>query len=200
MSLLNESKLVYEQCLFIFQNQTKFNKIQIIYYPSFNKENTCFGKNVKVNFSNYANEFYRIATEEKTTIVLEDNSIINLNYSFDKEGFIIEHHLSYLPNPMASNVSPQEIESKYIRIDYENLGYAPKIHSNIHFHIGRYKNLRFPCTSIVSPIQFISFILLFYYNTEYSEFSRFLNKDNLRNLLQHDENGIFAINFIKKTP
>ena len=53
MSLLNETKLVYEECLFVYQNQTKFNKIQIINYPSLNKEKTCFVENVKVNFSNF---------------------------------------------------------------------------------------------------------------------------------------------------
>lgn len=198
MPLNNESKIVFNELLFVFRNQNKFKKIQLINYPGLSDDNKYLGENIKISFVNYENEFYKISSEKKVSIVLDDDSIINLNYVFDNEGNIVEHHLCFLPNPLESEVSIEEIESKYIRIDYEHIGYTPKVHSYVHFHIGKYKNLRLPCSSIISPIQFISFIFLFYYNTEYKEFSIFLKKENIRNALTSNESGTFIIDFLKK--
>ena len=132
-----------------------------------------------IKHNNYIEDLSKIKESQKNHILLSDNSVISLTYHFDSNGNIIKHNISYIPDILdkesfwSSRQSQDEhsyneyfnnMISKYLRIDFDDLGYAEYHHSKVHMHIGlRDNDFRLPVYGIIYPNEFIYFILKYVY-------------------------------------
>ena len=122
--------------------------------------------NIKKNGLEYGTPFFIKSEEYEVTyqntlnnnnyfIILKDQSLLNLCYTFDKSGNVIKHTLSYFP--------PINVKT-YIRIDYSSHSNNQKNHPVSHLHItSDSDNCRIPVGKVVMPDDFLFFVLKYFY-------------------------------------
>lgn len=119
-------------------------------------------------------------------IQLLDGSLIILQYEF-KGDELLKARLCFFPSPDLITYDEDfeifendelfaEILEKQricfpIRFDYDKREevFIPGEHPISHLTLGQYKNCRVPVSSAVTPVQFIHFILLHFYNKAYKK-------------------------------
>lgn len=128
----------------------------------------------------YHQKYSTMRANNSYSLLLNDESLIQMSYLVDaKDSEIQRHRLCYFP---ASNAyfEDQEthgfFESSYARFAFHEdyciipsirFDYAPrqytKDHPKTHLHIGEIDYFRLPVESPLSPVDFLSFILLNFY-------------------------------------
>lgn len=191
-----EQKDVFNEWMFLFNNRTNIDPIDIVCYPKYDSIKKILGKNVKLNYNNYVDEFYAASKNDRISVLMRDGSMVFFCYNFDNNGIVIEHHLSFLPCPN-EDVPLENILSKVIRIDYEQVGYKPNVHSYTHMHQGKFNSYRFTVENIVYPLEFIAFILRVNYDYSSPKIMNELSKVH-RCTLTDEENGFFTLHIKHK--
>lgn len=187
----NEEKDIYDEWMFLFNNQKNIPTIDTVGHPRYDSTQKIIGKSIKINYNNYREEFYLVSKDNPIPILLADGSMIFFDYVFDEDGTIVEHHLSYLPSPTEKD-SLESTLSKIIRIDYEQEGFIPNVHSYTHLHSGKNSSYRFTVENIVYPLEFIAFIILTNYNHISEKIMNELGKTH-RSTLTEEEKGFFSL-------
>lgn len=190
-----EEKDIFHEWMFLFNNQKNISPIDTVCHPTHDSEKKTLGKNIKLNYNNYVDEFYIASKNNVIPVLLKDGSMIFFNYIFNEEGIVAEHHISFLPYPN-EEVPLENILSKIIRIDYEKLGYKPNVHSYTHMHHGRFSSYRFTVENIVYPLEFIAYILKTNYDYYSPQIMSIIGKSH-RSTITDEENGFFSFH-IKK--
>lgn len=94
-------------------------------------------------------------------IEIETNDEIGDSLTEEYEQFLLEQEM----NPLTTT----------IRYDVDITAYKPLVHSTAHLHIGHSNNIRIPCDKILTPLNFVLFVLK---HTYYSEWKILLKKNN----------------------
>ena len=190
-----EEKDIFYEWMFLFNHQKNIRPIDTVCYPTHDSEKKILGENIKLSYNNYIDEFYVASKNNVIPVLLKDGSMIFFHYIFDNNGIVIEHHIAFLPYP--SEDEPLEnILSKIIRIDYEQQGYKPNVHSYTHMHHGKFSSYRFTVENIVYPLEFIAYIMKTNYDYCYPKIMSMI-KETHRSTITEEENGYFAFH-IKK--
>lgn len=170
-----QKDIVRQQFLQLNNLQRKIKQINLV--NEFHEKKYEIGdKSERIRLSSYAETFDDMIYNNKYTILLNDDSMIIMQYQFDESEKIIGHSLSFLPNfrrDLFDNCN-QEDEIKesqlfsrignYIRIDFDKQGQKEYYHSLIHMHVGTAKdNLRIPVEHFVLPFEFLFFVLKYIY-------------------------------------
>lgn len=118
------------------------------------------GESYFVDFENYKNTVDKILQDEKYFILLNDECVINIAYTFDANGTIVKHTLDFLSilDPMV-----------YLRFDYSlNREENDKSnHQYPHMHTSMSKNtFRIPVSAPVTPFALLSIVLKYYFNDD----------------------------------
>lgn len=152
----------------------------------------------KFNIENYISNYKRILMNKEYTILLNDESMITMNYNFDSNGNVLSHNLSFVPSipedvfiaeetdlSFEEKIILHKVVTKYVRIDYEPNIAKPILHSNVHFHFGIYqrdkdsiiKNLRVTFQGIVFPYDFMYIIFKYFYNVDDNYLTNIYDQD-----------------------
>jgi hypothetical protein len=102
-------------------------------------------------------------------LAFTESELIELQNSIDEEEY--EQYL---------NEQDINLEAHIIRYDLDLKGYDPLIHSYSHIHIGLNKNLRIPCSKVLTPLNFIFFSTK---HTYYNEWKAGIVEEVLQNQL-----------------
>ena len=170
-----QKDIVREQFLKFNDLQRKIKEINIV--NDYHEHQYEIGEaSQRIRLNSYTDTFDQMIYNCEYTILLQDDSMIVMNYQFDKSDNIIGHSLSFLPNfrndLFADRDQEDEIKENqmlsrignYIRIDFDEQGREEYYHSLIHMHIGTSKdNLRIPVEHFVLPFEFLFFILKYIY-------------------------------------
>ena len=86
---------------------------------------------------------------------------------------MIQHNLSYIPTPYKFTSESEELPdesiqyeylNRYLRIDFDSLGYTELTHTYVHMHMGIFEHsTRLPVSHTISPLEFLSLIFTHYY-------------------------------------
>lgn len=149
--------------------------------------NTVVGNKMYIKKESYFDDLNNIKNDDKNFILLSDNSIISYCYHFDRMGNVVKHSLYYIPdmlddasfwtarsssNPDAYNEYFNNTISKYLRIDFDQLGQEEYSHALVHMHIGlRDNEFRFPFYGVLYPNEFIYLVLKFIYKDDDNQLS-----------------------------
>lgn len=191
----NEQKIMFDEWLFLYNNYAKFEPIEQVCYPFISKNMNIIGENVKINHNYYREDFFNTSKDKRIHILMRDGSMIFFQYLFDKNGKILEHHLTFYPIPKEDDTIDLTL-SKMIRIDFEETGYKPCSHSLVHLHNGKFSSFRFALGNMVSPLEFLSFIMIHLYNYTSQEIISKLKE--MRETVKDDESGTFFMKMRKK--
>jgi len=138
--------------------------------------------------------YFKCKNEKDYNFMLIDGSLLQFQYKFDNRGRLIEHILSFMPNPSFEKHqdNPETFEELYygnelftsilekrtivfpLRFDFSQT-HNNVIHPKIHATLGNYKDCRIPIAKPIGPKKFISFILRNFYNFKFVELN--LEKD-----------------------
>jgi hypothetical protein len=99
-------------------------------------------------------------------LAFTDEELIELQNSIDEEEY--EQYL---------NEQDLNLEAHIIRYDLDTRGYDPLVHSYSHIHVGLNKNLRIPCSKVLTPLSFIFFTIK---HTYYKEWKKGIVDSNLQ--------------------
>ena len=84
--------------------------------------------------------------------------------------------------------------SKYIRVDYDEEGYKPEIHTSSHFHLSYIQNdLRLPISSKIYPEEFLFIVLKYIYCSTDSRNKNLRINSKKISTLTNDELKLFYI-------
>lgn len=170
-----QKDIVREQFLQLNDLQRKIKEINVV--NDFHEKRYEIGEeSQRIRINSYAETFDDIMYNNEYTILLNDDSMIIMQYNFDESQKIIGHSLSFLPN-FRRNLFDEDDQSEeikesqlflrlgnYIRIDYDEQGQKEYYHSLIHMHIGTAKDaLRIPVEHFVLPFEFLFFVLKYVY-------------------------------------
>jgi len=151
-------------------------------------ENIIGKKTSKFTIYNYVERYFEVVKEENFQITLQDESLISYYYEFEN-GLITKYSLSFIPAPDIEILGNEDVidsfheslftcYSDYIRLDFDETGYKPIIHETHHLHKGLFQKntdteneypryeIRFPCSSIIFPDDFLYFVLKYIYNID----------------------------------
>lgn len=170
-----QKEIVREQFLQLNNLQRIIKEINVV--NDFHERRFEIGEqSQRIRINSYAETFDSIMYNNEYTILLNDDSMIIMQYRFDESQKIIGHTLSFLPN-FRRNLFDEDVQSEeikesqlflrlgnYIRIDYDEQGQEEYYHSLIHMHIGTAKDtLRIPVEHFVLPFEFLFFVLKYVY-------------------------------------
>lgn len=149
--------------------------------------------------------------EDYNFLFLKDESIVQFGYDIDNKNEIVDlryafydkpfNHLNYIQFLEENDIyiedddmtffeeyqqylSEAELKSSVtpIRYDYSKRQYDGLVHSISHLHIGHLNDIRIPLSYVMTPVNFISFILRHVYWSEWKEFIQIdNNKQNYLN-------------------
>lgn len=167
-----KKKEVIKQIEWLYCNIQSYKLIKEINYPNINS--TFVGQVCeRLNPNNYDFYYQQMYFDSKYSIMLDDDSLIFFEYRFDNSDNLIQHSLSYLPTPFqfTNEDNGEEIDhvqcaylNKYLRIDFDSIGYKEFTHTYVHMHIGLLNcSTRFPVSHIISPLEFVSLIFTHFY-------------------------------------
>ena len=139
---------------------------------------------------NYDLVYGGLIENERYTVCFTDMSLACLYYIFDRSGCVVGHNLVYIPAPNDENGNDDfdTICAKYIRIDYDQIGYHEIDHTKVHLHVGLYKtNFRIPIAHYCTPKEFIYIIAKYIYHSEAAFVNRLISPRNKNLLLSDNE-------------
>ena len=163
---------VIEQLGWLFCNYIRYPLIQDMNYPEVTSQ---FVGQVpeRLNPRNYEYYFEQMYCESKYSIVMQDDALIFFEYRFDEKDNLIQHNLSYIPTPYKFTSESDELPdesiqyeylNRYLRIDFDSLGYTELTHTYVHMHMGIFEHsTRLPVSHTISPLEFLSLIFTHYY-------------------------------------
>ena len=146
-------------------------------------------------------DIYEVMESEKNyNIKMQDGALIQFMYTFN-EGNLVKSRLTFFPSPFLeeyqNNAELYQLDEIYADIIHKNIvstpirfDFDPDNHEDIHhpvshLTIGQYKNCRIPVSKPLSPVEFIKFILMNFYNTVSVKFSKELNLINTENTFEN---------------
>lgn len=143
--------------------------------------------------TNYDVKFKDASDAAKYTFLLSDGSMIMMQYLFDAKGLLLEHSLTYAPDPSLI------FDKHFTRIDYSsnNNDFKDVIHSKCHAHFSiSDSSPRITVNHYLMPSDFL-FLILKYYYLDDSEFTNSLviNKNRIQTLSSKESKLVF-INFV----
>lgn len=182
------------------------------------------GKGIRKIDKNYSLEFLDIHENKDYICRLNDGSIIQAYYVFDKNNeFLKEASLKYFPNPglelgiIFDLIQEENIEerkafiseftydenfkrsSNYIRIDFKPSDKNEIIHPCSHIHIGAKNELRLNVSRVPLLSEFIEFILFTYYKEEWVKYTFNIKEEiDLKDKDFFKTNNIEINSYIKK--
>lgn len=187
--ILSEKEIVRSQFLSFQQLDQYIDLVNII--GRYKESEYEIGENTEhINFRNYREQSDKLLKEEGYSILLIDDSILNMYYLFDDNQNIVKHVLSFVPSYQndlyredmnKTSISSEQQEqdanipievfskriSNYIRIDFDDLGRKSYYHALVHMHIGVFEySIRFPLESAVYPNEFLFLIFKYIYHLE----------------------------------
>lgn len=162
-------------------------------HPSI-KKNSIGKTSGKFTYSNYYERYKECIDDNNYQLMMQDESIITMFYSFNDNESISKYNLSFIPslnceideNNCEINNIIGDVEN-YVRIDLDEKGYEKIVHEKQHLHLGlnfntknneRHK-IRLPIGEKLYPFDFIYLILKFVYNMseKYSKYFDSVCKD-----------------------
>lgn len=163
---------VIKQLQWLYCNAHSYPLIKDINYPEITDK--FVGQiSERLNPNNYDAHFEEMYIDSRYSILLDDDSLVFFEYRFDADENLIQHNLAYVPTPFQfSNESDDEqldssqygYLSKYVRIDFDDLGRTEFTHTYVHMHMGLFEHAtRFPISHVISPLEFISLIFTHFY-------------------------------------
>lgn len=130
------------------------------------KNDLLYGKACIIKNGEYEKTYLESLNNNNYFLLLKDQSMINLFYTFDKDENILEHTLIYMPPPNSKT---------YIRFDFKEKAIITKrgiVEPSSHLHNSILDDdYRIPVDKIVMPYDFVYFILKYFYMDN----SNFLN-------------------------
>ena len=199
----NDFESIKNEFLSLYMNFSKYEMVsKITYVTPHNVKIDGEDCNVigvtsdRINKSNY-NEIVETTIEnEKYHILFNDLSYINMLYYFNNNNELVYSSVSYVPYDNGDD--PFTNMSKYVRIDFEKKGYVETFHPYSHIHFSVYKNdFRMPVDHVFTPIEFVNFIMLYFYKKEIDK--KYLNIDKITLLsckpLSVKEDSRFKVSF-----
>lgn len=147
----------------------------------------------------YGDMYYELCRRRMYNIKMIDGALIQMQYRFNGNS-IESHRLAFFPSPnldifqnepdiyfedeIYSDILDARIVTVPLRFDFDdsedqngNKVAIPVIHPISHLTIGQYKNCRIPVSSVITPYQFIEFIIRNFYNTAFELYSDKLIRD-----------------------
>lgn len=170
-----QKEIVREQFLQLNDLQRKIEEINMV--NDFHERRYEIGEeSQRIRIHSYPQTFDDIMYNNQYTILLNDDSMIIMQYRFNESQKIVGHSMSFLPNfrrnlfdedEQSEEIKESQLFSRlgnYIRIDYDEQGQQEYFHSLVHMHIGTAKDtLRIPIEHFVLPFEFLFFVLKYIY-------------------------------------
>lgn len=135
----------------------------------------------------YFDMFLQLSEKNSFNIKMLDGALISMQYRF-KNDVLIAHRLSFYPAPnleafqnepdiylqdeIYNDIMDKRIVTIPIRFDFDNdtKTCKPISHPISHLTLGQYKNCRIPVSTALTPFQFLSFIIMIFYNTAHKKY------------------------------
>lgn len=205
-----QKDVVREQFLRLSSLQRRIKEINVV--NEFHERRYEIGEeSQRIRLNSYAEIFDHMIYNNEYTILLNDDSMIIMQYQFDESEKIIGHSLSFLPNfrrnlfddcDQEEEIKESQLFSRlgnYIRIDFDEQGQEEYYHSLIHMHIGTAKdNLRIPVEHFVLPFEFLFFVLKYIYRLPDEELTDLECSVQRENILTKQEMRKVRMAFVDK--
>ncbi len=146
-------------------------------------------------------------------IKMIDGALIHFQYIF-RNNMIERHRLTFFPSPslelfqnypelyledeIYNDILDYRVVTVPLRFDFDSREHVtePILHPISHLTIGQYENCRIPVSAALTPLQFIKFILMNFYNNAYERYSDQLieNKDFFKTCILPEEKKFINLN------
>lgn len=178
---LSQYEIVCNQVKNLYLAQLNISIINAVSIPNIASKE--IGKRTET-FSHlkYPELYIKMLENSEYNILLNDESIISFFYTFNEDGTIKHHNLSFIPSldieicrEDSKILENQVIISKqlnnYLRMDYHLEGKKEIIHTDSHLHFGLYPSeeelnnseLRIPMEGVIFPYEFMYIVLKYLY-------------------------------------
>lgn len=167
----NDKKAIFDDLLFIYQNYSKSEGIIMNCDYPHQHDNWIGNSSCRISRENFINDFDNLFNENNYLIQFEDGSLISIIYYFDNDDNLDKFEISFIPYYDSSYLKNKDIHSvisRYIRIDFDKVGYSPMQHTLIHLHNNLERDgLRIPVSKPIYPSEFLYLIIRYYYNFDF---------------------------------
>ena len=205
---MSDYKVIIEQ----FNNLWKLRTIPLIRdYKCPTIGNDYIGElSGKFTYKNYYEVYNNCLKNQNYQILMQDESMISMYYSFDNKGEINRYNLSFIPS-LNSEVTKYSCEihniiedvENYLRIDFDGQGYKKILHEKQHLHLGLNVNskshnrnlIRLPIAEKFYPWDFIFLVLKLIYHMEESDEKCFKTYNQNHYEIINVEEQIFHLKF-----
>lgn len=183
---ITDKEVIRDQFLQLNSLDHLFPEINIL--NSYKEDEFSIGHEaLRVRYNYYMDIYDRMIEDESYSVLMLDDSMLNMYYIFNEKGEVQYHNLSFMPNYKVDvHISDEEGKTKvqsedanishidlnrrlsnYVRIDYDEKGRQEFVHSLIHLHTSVFKEaLRLPVDHYITPFEFLFFILKYIYHNK----------------------------------